>query len=101
MLTKKHGTRVIAPRTVAARLRGMLPGVEDYIDIIRPGEPLRIGGAGVRAFHTMHDTDESVGYRIDAESSFGLCTDTGRLTDEVLEARRGARPHPGSPEPGE
>ncbi|MFR5783215.1 MAG: MBL fold metallo-hydrolase [Oscillospiraceae bacterium] len=89
MLTKKHGTRVIAPRTVAARLRGMLPGVEDYIDIIRPGEPLRIGGAGVRAFHTMHDTDESVGYRIDAESSFGLCTDTGRLTDEVLEAMRG------------
>ena len=37
----------------------------------------------------MHDTDESVGYRIDAESSFGLCTDTGRLTDEVLEAMRG------------
>ncbi len=89
MLTKKHGILVIAPRTVAARLRGMLPGVEDYIDIIRPGEPLRIGGAGVRAFHTMHDTDESVGYRIDAESSFGLCTDTGRLTDEVLEAMRG------------
>ena len=28
MLTKKHGTRVIAPRTVAARLRGMLPGVD-------------------------------------------------------------------------
>ena len=27
MLTKKHGIRVIAPRTVAARLRGMLPGV--------------------------------------------------------------------------
>ena len=39
----------------------------------------------MRAFHTMHDTDESVGYRIDAESSFGRCTDTGRLTDEVLE----------------
>ena len=90
MLTKKHGTRVIAPRTVAARLRGMLPGVEDYIDIIRPGEPLRIGGAGVRAFHTMHDTDESVGYRIEADgASFGFCTDLGCLTDEVLDAMCG------------
>lgn len=89
MLTKKHGTRVIAPRTVAARLRGMLPGVEDYIELVRPGEALRIGGAEVSAFHTLHDTDESVGYRIDAESSFGLCTDLGRLTDEVVSAMSG------------
>lgn len=89
MLTKKHGTKVVAPRTVAARLRGMLPGVEDYIEVIQPWESFRIGEAEVRAFRTLHDTDESVGYRIDAESSFGLCTDLGCLTDEVLEAMSG------------
>ena len=79
MLTKKHGTKVVAPRTVAARLRGMLPGVEDYIEVIRAGESFHIGEAEVRAFRTLHDTDESVGYRIEAESSFGLCTDLGCL----------------------
>ena len=89
MLTKKYGMRVMAPRTVAARLRGMLPGVADYIEVIRAGEPFRVGGAEISAFHTMHDTDESVGYRIDAENSFGLCTDLGCLTDEVLEAMCG------------
>ena len=89
MLTKKHGTKVVAPRTVAARLRGMLPGVEDYIEVIRAGESFHIGEAEVRAFRTLHDTDESVGYRIEAESSFGLCTDLGCLTDEVLEAMSG------------
>ena len=90
MLTKKYGTRVVAPRTVAARLRGMLPAVADYIDVIRTLEPFAVGGAEVTAFHTLHDTDESVGYRIEADgASFGLCTDLGCLTDEVLDAMCG------------
>lgn len=90
MLTKKYGTRVVAPRTVAARLRGMLPAVADYIDVIRTLEPFTVGGAEVTAFHTLHDTDESVGYRIEADgASFGFCTDLGCLTDEVLDAMCG------------
>lgn len=90
MLTKKHGTRVFAPRTVAARLRGMLPAAADYIDVIRAGEPFLLGRAEISAFHTLHDTDESVGYRIEADgASFGLCTDLGCLTDEVLGAMCG------------
>ena len=90
MLTKKYGTRVVAPRTVAARLRGMLPAVADYIDVIRALEPFTVGGAEVTAFHTLHDTDESVGYRIEADgASFGFCTDLGCLTDEVLDTMCG------------
>lgn len=91
MLTKKHGVRLIAPRTVAARLRGSLPAVGDYIEVIRAGEAFEVNGAEVRAFHTLHDTDESVGYRIEDEggAAFGLCTDLGCLTDEVLEAMTG------------
>ena len=84
MLTKKYGTRVVA------RLRGMLPAVADYIDVIRTLEPFTVGGAEVTAFHTLHDTDESVGYRIEADgASFGFCTDLGCLTDEVLDAMCG------------
>lgn len=90
MLTKKHGVRIIAPRTVAARLTGALPSVSDYIEVIRAGEAFELCGAEIRAFHTLHDTDESVGYRIEDEGgSFGLCTDLGCLTDEVLEAMTG------------
>lgn len=89
MLTKKHGVKILAPRTVAARLRGALPVTEGYIEVIRAGEGFRIGEAEVCAFHTMHDTDESVGYRIEAEGSFGFCTDLGCLTDEVIDAMSG------------
>ena len=90
MLTKKHGVRILAPRTVAARLRGALPATEDYIETIRAGESFSIGGAEACAFHTLHDTDESVGYRIEEYGgSFGYCTDLGCLTDEVLEAMSG------------
>ncbi|NCC68590.1 MAG: hypothetical protein EOM14_10445 [Clostridia bacterium] len=49
-------------------------------------EPVILGDISVTAFQTMHDTPESVGYRIDAESSFGLCTDLGCITDAVREA---------------
>ena len=66
------------------------PAVADYIDVIRALEPFTVGGAEVTAFHTLHDTDESVGYRIEADgASFGFCTDLGCLTDEVLDAMSG------------
>ena len=38
----------------------------------------------VEAFHTPHDSAESVGYTIDAASrKIGFCTDLGHVTDEV------------------
>jgi len=59
------------------------------VAVVLKVDGLVLGEAEVRAFRTLHDTDESVGYRIEAESSFGLCTDLGCLTDEVLEAMSG------------
>lgn len=91
MLLKYHGLPVYAPHTVAARLSGMLPEVEEYLHVIPVGERFPLGCLTVRAFHTPHDTDESVGYRLEGEGSFAIATDMGAVTPEVLEGLLGAQ----------
>ena len=54
------------------------------------GEPFGLGSFMVKAFHTPHDTDESVGYRVEGGGSFAMATDMGCVTDEVLGALTGA-----------
>ena len=83
MLLKYHRLPVYAPHTVAARLSGMLPEAEEYLRVIPVGERFSIGSLSVRAFHTPHDTDESVGYRLEGEGSFAIATDMGAVTEEV------------------
>lgn len=90
MLSKRYGVRIYAPRTVANRLRGMLPETEPYIQQIEAGRAFDIGSLRVRAFHTPHDTDESVGYRVECDGIFALATDMGHVTDEVEENLTGA-----------
>ena len=81
---------IYAPHTVAARLCGALPEAVDVVRVIPTGTPVRIGGVSVTAFHTPHDTDESVGYRIEGRGIFALATDMGHVTDEVFEGLLGA-----------
>ena len=90
MLVKHHGIDIYAPRTVANRLRGMLPEAEDNLLEIPVGRSFQLGRLTVRAFHTPHDTDESVGYRIEGGGCFAIATDMGRVTDEVLAGLVGA-----------
>ena len=90
MLLKHYRLPVYAPRTIAARLRGMLPEIDPCLQVIPVGEPFRLGRLSVRAFHTSHDTDESVGYRLEDGACFAMATDLGCVTDEVLEGLRGA-----------
>ena len=90
MLIKHHGINIFAPRTVANRLRGILPEAEDYLLDIPVGRDFELGRLKVRAFHTPHDTDESVGYRIEGGGSFAIATDMGQVTDEVLNGLVGA-----------
>lgn len=90
MLLKYHSPAVYAPHTVANRLRGMLPEIEERLHIIPVGEHFLIGGLDVLAFHTSHDTDESVGYRLTGDGSFALATDTGCITEEIVRAITGA-----------
>ena len=83
-------TPVFAPRTVANRLRGMLPGIETLLREIPVGEAFPVGGLRVRAFHTPHDTPESVGYRVEGGAVFAIATDMGCVTEEIWEGLRGA-----------
>lgn len=90
MLMKYYAVPVYAPRTVASRLRGCLPEAEPYLRVIPVNEPFEIGGVSVTAFHTPHDTDESVGYRVEGGGVFALATDMGHVTEEVFGALSGA-----------
>ena len=90
MLLKYFDLPLYAPHTVASRLCGMLPDAEDFMHVIRPGEDFRLGSVRARAFHTPHDTDESVGYRLEGRGTFALATDMGHVTDEVYEGLLGA-----------
>ena len=90
MLLKYHQVPVYAPHTVANHMRGMLPDVDGSLNIIEVGTVFELGSLRVRAFHTPHDTDESVGYRFSGTSSFAIATDMGHVTDEVLDGLTGA-----------
>ncbi|MBR0039960.1 MAG: MBL fold metallo-hydrolase [Oscillospiraceae bacterium] len=89
-LLRRSGAEVLAPRTVAARLRGMLPQIDERLRVIPVGEDVFFSRLTIRAFHTPHDTDESVGYRIACGGIFSLATDMGCVTDEVRENLRGS-----------
>jgi len=87
---KHYDVPIFAPRTVANHLCWSIAGVDDFINILKPGQEETIGNVRVVPFHTPHDTPESVGYRITGSSVFGFCTDCGHVTDEVLEGLRGS-----------
>lgn len=90
MLLKHYDFPIYAPRTVGNRLRGMLPEIEDRLITVPVGQDFSIGSLKLRAFHTSHDTDESVGYRVEGSGVFALATDTGCVTEEVYSGLSGA-----------
>lgn len=90
MIIKYHHLPVYAPHTIANRLRGMLPEIDDCLRVIPVEEYFTVGDTKIRAFHTPHDTDESVGYRIEGEKIFALATDMGHIADEVRAGLLGA-----------
>ncbi len=90
MLAKKFDIPVFAPHTVANRLMGAIPAVEKNIHIIPVGDKFGVGEMSITAFHTPHDTDESVGYRVECGSVFALATDMGTVTDEIRQGIIGA-----------
>lgn len=90
MLLKHYDIALYTPHTVANRVLGMLPEADGHMNIIPVGEKFTLGAFTVRAFHTSHDTDESVGYRIEDAGCFALATDTGCVTQEIETALTGA-----------
>ena len=89
-LLRQCAVPLYAPHTVAARLCGFLPEAVDCLRVIRTDAAFTVGGLQIRAFHTPHDTDESVGYRVEGSGVFALATDMGHVTQEVLAGLSGA-----------
>ena len=81
---------VFAPRTAANHLRYAVPGIEKNLREFPVGEDVLLDGVAVRAFHTPHDTDESVGWRLAGDRIFALATDMGHVTEEIRAGLRGA-----------
>lgn len=89
-MVKNYAIPVYAPRTVANHLRYTMTGVEASLREMPVGESVPVGDVSVRAFHTPHDTDESVGYRVEGDKIFALATDMGCVTEEAESALTGA-----------
>jgi len=89
-LLKYYHIPLYAPHTVAARVCGQLPDAVDCMHVIPVGRPCSVRNLRVSAFHTPHDTQESVGYRVEGEGVFALATDMGCVTEEVLVGLSGA-----------
>ena len=89
MMIKYHGTPVYAPETLAGSLRLSVRGADNRLRVIPVGEGFELGCMRVTAFRTPHDTDESVGYRIECGCTLGFATDMGCVTDGVLDALYG------------
>ncbi len=88
-MVKRGKMRVFAPRTVGNHLRWTVPDMDSCLTVIPVDEPFALGGLTVTAFHTSHDTDESVGYRFSGSAEFACCTDTGCITEKMLESLSG------------
>ncbi len=84
MLLKYSDLTVYATRTVANRLLRSVLGLEDRIAVVGKEEPFSLGNMRITPFSTSHDTDESVGYRLEGENILGFCTDTGCVTPAML-----------------
>lgn len=89
-LTRHYDIPLYAPHCVASRLCGAIPETERCMQIIGPGRDFYIGSMKIRAFHTPHDTDESVGYRVECGGVFAIATDMGHVTEEIEENLEGA-----------
>ena len=90
MLCKHHNVPIYAPHTVANRLMGKIPETENCMHIIPVEQDFYIGNLKIRPFHTPHDTDESVGYRVEGSGVFAISTDMGMVTDEIMDGLLGA-----------
>ncbi len=91
MFTKHFSVPVYASPSVAAYLRRCGKCPDELINVVPVGESIVYGEkVKITSFPTSHDTEESVGYRFDADTIFAFATDTGCLSDELYSGLKGA-----------
>ena len=90
VLVKRTGMRIFAPSELGEVLRRVKPELSESIDYIPHDGGLCVGDVRITAFPTPHDTSASFGYRIEGSEVFAFATDTGHISDELLEGLQGA-----------
>jgi len=90
MLTKHYHIPVYAPRSTAVYLQVSLTCRNEMLNIFPAGSSLTIGNVFISSFATSHDTEESVGYRMEGDRVFAVATDTGIVTESVFNGLAGA-----------
>lgn len=84
MLTKHYSIPVYAPKSVILHLHSAMLCPDELLNIFPLGGRLSIGNVSISSFATSHDTEESAGYRFEAEKTFAIATDTGIVTQELF-----------------
>ena len=88
-MTKKHHIPLFAPKTVGNCLCCSIPGAEELMTSVIPGESFCLGGLEILAFSTPHDTPQSVGYVVHGSQTASVCTDLGHVPDSVFYSLQG------------
>ena len=90
VLVKRTGMRIFAPSELGEVLRRVKPELSESIDYIPHDGGLCVGDVRITAFPTPHDASASFGYRIEGSEVFAFATDTGHISDELLQGLQGA-----------
>ena len=90
-LLKRVNAPVYAPPKTARAIKILFPEISDYISPLKVGTEMICGNIAFNSFPTPHDASDSVGY-VFSNGSEGLsyATDTGNVTDAMLDACLGA-----------
>ncbi|MDD6161097.1 MAG: MBL fold metallo-hydrolase [Oscillospiraceae bacterium] len=91
VLTKYIKGDIYTTEPTARQICYRVAGIEDRFRVFDPGDRFLAGGLVAEGFATSHDCACPVGYTLtDGRRKLALCTDTGVVTQEILQAVRGA-----------
>ncbi len=87
VLSKKYNIPVFATEETFSLGEKHLNKVSDEnFNVINPNDEILAGNLKVKTFSIPHDAKGSISYTVsDGETKFGIATDSGCITDEILE----------------
>lgn len=85
-LLKRCGAPLYASGQSCRDLCARIPGLEDRVRPVTPGDCFSVEGCAVTVFATSHDAPGACGYRVE---DAGVLTDSGYVPEEAAEALRG------------
>lgn len=87
ILSRKYGIPLYATEETFIKATRQLGCVSDENKrIVKSGEDIRVGTLNLHVFSLSHDAEGAVSYTVtDGETKFGIATDSGVVTEEILQ----------------